>query len=675
MGRSSAHPMRKSHLEAAISVSRRPGVRHWIGFGFAAVVALVYLNSFSVPFLFDDHTAIIENPQIRQIWPLWDAMKAPRETTAAGRPTLCLSLAVSYAISGERVWGFHAVNVLIHIAVAWLLFAVLRRTFCSERFRVRYGARTDALAGCIALVWAVHPLHTMCVTYIVQRAESLMGLCYLATLYCVIRSNESWRWGIGAILACLAGMGAKEAMATAPVVVLLYDVLFLSGSFREAMRRRAWVYAGLAACWIPLGFLVASAPRSESAGVSLATISVWEYLRTQPEVILHYLRLVVWPSPLVLDYEWPVATQWWEIVLPGTVIVGMLGATVVGVMRRRAWSMAGVWFFGVLAVSSSVVPIVIVASEHRMYLPSAAVITMIVLGGDAVISRARSIPSQAKPLIVTAVVLALGGVAIVRNGDYYSAIGIWKDVISKRPGNPRAHCNLGAALEAGNDLHGALPHMEHAVRLNPRYAEARYNLGSALGKLGRVDEAIFQLEECLRLRPREERAHYNLGYAYQLKNYYREAIGHYRAALEIKPSYTLARSNLGVALAFSGMPAEAIAELRTALKSDPDHVATLNTLAWLLATCPRPTLRNGPDAVKLAERANQLTGGKNSGALDTLAAAYAEEGRYGEAAQTGEKALTIAESEKQSVLARAIRERVELYRQSKPFRDSMVTGK
>lgn len=650
-----------------------PG-KWWCGVCVTAVI-VVYLNSFPAPFLFDDHAAIVENPHVRHLWPLSGALTAPRETTAAGRPTLCLSLAVSYAISGDHVWGFHAVNILIHAAAAGLLFVVVRRTLNSLRLRDRYGARANVLACCVALVWVVHPLHTMCVTYIVQRAESLMGLCYLATLYCVIRSTESRRWGVGAILACLVGMGAKEAMATAPVVVLLYDVLFLSGSFRGTMRRRAWVYVGLMACWIPLGFLVASAPRSESAGVSLTTISVWEYLRTQPEVILHYLRLVVWPSPLVLDYEWPVATQWWEIVLPGTVIVGMLAATVVGVMRRRAWSMAGVWFFGVLAVSSSVVPIVIVASEHRMYLPSAAVITMFVVGGDAVISRARSIPSQAKPLIVTGVVLALGGVTIVRNRDYYSAIGIWKDVISKRPENPRAHCNLGAALEAGDDLQGALPHLEHAVRLNPRYADARYNLGSVLGKLGRLNEAMVQLEECLRLRPREERAHYNLGYAYQLKNQYREAIGHYRAALEIKPSYTLARSNLGVALAFSGMPADAIAELRTALKSDPDHVATLNTLAWLLATCSDSALRNGPEALRLAERTNQLTGGRNGGVHDTLAAAYAEAGRFGEAVQTGEKALTIAESEKQSALAKAIRERVALYRQSTPFRDSMVTGK
>lgn len=658
-----------------LSALRTMPVRRWYGVCVVAAAIVVYLNSFPVPFLFDDHAAIVENPHVRHLWPLSEALTAPKETTAAGRPTLCLSLAVSYAISGDHVWGFHAVNILIHTAAAWLLFAVLRRTFCSARLRDQFGARANELAFCVALVWVVHPLHTMCVTYIVQRAESLMGLCYLATMYCVIRSDESRRWGIGAILACLVGMGAKEAMATAPVVVLLYDMLFLSGSFREAMRRRGWVYVGLAACWIPLGLLVASAPRSESAGISLASISVWEYLRTQPEVILHYLRLVVWPYPLVLDYEWPVARQWWEIAVPGTVMVGMLAATVLGIMRRRPWAMAGVCFFGVLAVSSSVVPIVIVASEHRMYLPLAAVIVLILLAGDALLSNTRSIPWQAKSLVVSTVVVALGGVTIARNRDYYSAIGMWKDVVSKRPDNPRAHCNLGAALEEAGDLGSALGELQAAVQLNTQYAEARCNLGSVLGKLGRVDEAMVQLEECLRLRPREERAHYNLGYAYQLKNQYREAIEHYRAALELKPTYTLARSNLGVALAFTGMPSDAIMELRTALKHDPDHVASLNTLAWLLATCSNSASRNGPEAVKLAERANQMTGGTNSGALDTLAAAYAEAGRYVEAAQTGEKALTIAESEKQSVLATAIRERVALYRQSKPFRDMTVTGK
>ncbi|MBI5762567.1 MAG: tetratricopeptide repeat protein [Planctomycetes bacterium] len=604
-------------------------------------------------------------------------MSAPRQTGAAGRPTLSLSLALNHAISGYSVFGFHILNILIHTASALLVLSILRRTLRSHVFGGRFDAHGDRLALVIALAWAVHPLHTMCVTYIVQRAESMMGLCYLATMYCVMRHhdapNRRW-WGVASVVFCLTGMGAKEVMATAPLVILVYDAIFLSNSFRESLRRRKWVYGGLAACWIPLGLMVAAAPRSESAGLSLASISAWEYLRTQPQVILHYIRLVVYPYPLVLDYEWPVAKQWCEIAGPGAVILVLLAATSIGVYRRRPWAMLGVWFFGVLAVSSSVVPIVIVASEHRMYLPSVTVIAILVLGGDAILSNVRSIPGYTKRVIVGAAILSLCGVTIARNRDYYSAIALWKDVISKRPANPRGHCNLGAALEADNDLAGALRHIEHAVALNPRYGDARYNLGSVLGKLGRVDEAMVQLEECLRLRPNEERAHYNLGYAYQLKGRYREAIGHYRAALEIRPSYVMARSGLGVALAFSGVPTDAIAELRTALASEPNHVATLNTLAWLLATCPRPTLRNGPDAVKLAERANQLTGGTSSGALDTLAAAYAEAGRYVEAAQTGEKALTIAESEKQGALAEAIRARVALYRQSKPFRDSTVDG-
>ncbi|MEK6644488.1 MAG: tetratricopeptide repeat protein [Planctomycetota bacterium] len=644
--------------------------------GLVGAVALCYWNSWNVPFLFDDHAAIVENPFVRRIWPIWEAMQAPRETTVAGRPTVSLSLALSYALSGERVWGFHLLNILIHAAAACLLFGILRRTFESSILGVRFGGNANGLAATIALIWAVHPLHTMCVTYIVQRAESLMGLCYLLTLYSVIRGHDSQRprrWWCVAALACLAGMGSKEVMVTAPVVVLVYDALFLSGSFRVAFQRRAALYMGLATCWIPLGLLVASSPRPESAGMSLESITPWEYLRTQPEVILHYVRLVIWPRPLVLDYEWTIAREWRAIALPGMVVVGLLVLTVGGVIRRRPWAMAGVWFFGVLAASSSLVPIVIVASEHRMYLPSAAVISVVVLLGHLSIRRFGSGLVRI-PMVIT-VVASLCVTTMARNLDYQSGINMWKDVIAKRPDNARAHNNLGAALEVVGDLSGALPHVEKAVQLNPTFSDARYNLGSVLGKLGRVDEAMDQLRECLRFRPQEVRAEYNLGYAYQVKGRLEDAIVHYRRAVTIKPSYELARSGLGIALALVGQFNEAVGELRTVLELEPDRVAAVNTLAWILATNPKDSIRNGTEAVQLAERANRLTGGANSGALDTLAAAYAEAGRFAEAVEAGERAAKIAEAEKQDAMANAIRGRVELYRQSKPFRDAPVPGK
>ena len=185
--------------------------------------------------------------------------------TVSGRPVLNLSLALNYAVSGCDVRGYHVTNLAIHLAAALLLFGIVRRTL--PRFRGCGGGQQLArlqlatpLALAIALLWAVHPLQTESVTYIVQRAESLMGLFYLLTLYCFLRGAGSARaifWYAGSVLACLLGMATKEVMVSAPLVVLLYDRTFLAGSFREAWRRRWAYYLALAATWLLLAWLVA----------------------------------------------------------------------------------------------------------------------------------------------------------------------------------------------------------------------------------------------------------------------------------------------------------------------------------------------------------------------------------------------------------------------------------
>jgi len=152
----------------------------------AAVAA--YHNSFAGIFLMDDVDAIVANRTIRQLWPIWEVLSPPcNGETVGGRPLLNLTLAINYAVSGLDVWSYHAVNLVIHIAAALLLLGILRRTFLAPALRDRFGSAATPLALASALLWAVHPLQTESVTYIVQRAESLMGFCYLLTLYCVIR--------------------------------------------------------------------------------------------------------------------------------------------------------------------------------------------------------------------------------------------------------------------------------------------------------------------------------------------------------------------------------------------------------------------------------------------------------------------------------------------------------
>ena len=169
-------------------------------------------------------------------------------------------------------WGYHVVNLAIHILGALVLYGVVRRTLLCASLRQRYGDEARWLALAVALIWVVHPLQTESVTYLIQRTESLMGLFFLLTLYCVIRgSTSSGRrgWYAAAVVCCALGMGSKEVMVVAPLTVLLYDRAFLSGSFREALRARAALYAGLFGCWLVLVGLVASTSHSLTAGFGL----------------------------------------------------------------------------------------------------------------------------------------------------------------------------------------------------------------------------------------------------------------------------------------------------------------------------------------------------------------------------------------------------------------------
>ena len=311
--------------------------------------------------------------------------------TVTGRPLLNLSFAVNYAISGLNVWSYHAANLAIHVLAALLLFGILRRTFLLPRWAEFLSAafaepalRLGCLALAIALLWAIHPLQTESVTYIVQRAESLVGLFYLLTLYCFIRGATSGRgrsWYAAAVLACLLGMASKEVMVSAPLMVLLYDRAFLAGSFREAWRRRYGVYLALASTWLLLGWLVIVAGnRGGSAGFG-AGVGSWAYLCTQFGAIVHYLKLSVWPHPLLLDYGPDTVPMTLEI-LPDAILVVLLGlATLVALWRWPKIGFLGAWFFAILAPTSSIVPVATqVVAEHRMYLPLAAVVTAVTLG-------------------------------------------------------------------------------------------------------------------------------------------------------------------------------------------------------------------------------------------------------------------------------------------------------
>ena len=404
----------------------------------------VYHNSFHGPFIFDDVPAILNNPNIRQLWPPWRAMYAPPSSPVAGRPVVCLTLALNYALGGLNVWGYHAFNVTIHLLCALVLFGILRRTFEGEKLRERFGAGAVWLAGAIALIWEVHPLQTESVTYIVQRTELLMGLFLLLTLYCALRSSQSTHprvWQVVAIAACALGMGSKEVMVVAPVIVLLYDRVFLVSSFRELWQRRKGLYIGLAGTWLILAVLMAATFPRETISFGTENLTAGDYLKTEAGVLLYYLRLCFWPHPLVIDYSnWPIARSLRESFVSAMVVILLIGATL-WAFRRRPWvGFLGAWFFLILAPTSSFIPILgEVAAERRMYLPLAAVVTLVVAGIWRIVAELRGndavvLPAQRLAIGILIVdVLLLGWLTVRRNGDYRTEVSIWRDTAGNLP--------------------------------------------------------------------------------------------------------------------------------------------------------------------------------------------------------------------------------------------------
>jgi hypothetical protein len=210
----------------------------------------------------------------------------------------------NYALGGLAVPGYHEVNIAVHILCALVVFGVVRRTLGSETLRDCLGDAGDSLALLAVLFWLIHPLQTEFAEYTTQRTESIMGLFCLLTLYCSIRarmSNHARGWVAMAVMACAMGLGSKETMVTAPFMVMLYDRIFGFGSVKTMLRARWPLYSGLAATWGLLAALVWTGPRSESVGAT-ELVNTWGYLKTQAAALVHYLRLIFWPHPLVLDY-------------------------------------------------------------------------------------------------------------------------------------------------------------------------------------------------------------------------------------------------------------------------------------------------------------------------------------------------------------------------------------
>jgi len=591
-----------------------------------------YSNNLDGEFIFDDYPAIIDNQDIRSLGNVWALLRPPPDgSPLAGRPVPTVLMAVNYAWGGLDVQGYHVVNNVIHLLASLALFGLVRSTLLLPRFASRYGAQSAGYALAVALIWALHPLQTEAVSYVTQRTETVMGLCYLATLLfasCGFRAPQPGRWYMASVAACSLGMASKEVMVSAPILVWIYDRLFVTGSWCTPLRRHQGFYGCLAATWAIVIFYQWNSPRSTSVLFDAEALSVADYFQTQLTIVLHYLKLAFWPHPLVLDgQDWPIVRGLTPALLTAAgILSALLGLTVWGLARGAWWSILGVWFFAILAPSSSVIPIVTeIFTERRMYLPLAAVVVLMVLSADAGWRRLRERLPFAEPwrhlapqVLVGALALVLAAATWDRNRDYRTEVSIWQDTVMKRPGNSRAHENLGKALVKQGRFAEAISPLQEALRLSTEAAadpELYSNLGAAFSQLGRFDEAIDMHQKALALRPNDALDHYHLGNSLLRKNDLQQAALAFKRSVELGPDFAPAHGNLGMVLMQLGDLAGAEQELQALATMAPDTPSAPAMLADLrvrqgrfaeAAGLYRAALRLAPEYPEVARHLQDL---------------------------------------------------------------------
>ncbi len=592
-----------------------------------------YANSFAGAFVYDDKPSITDNPTLHSLWPLSTVLSPPGGgATVSGRPVLNLSFAINYVFGRDAVFGYHFANVLIHALAALTLFALVRRTLALPALRPRFGANALPAAFAIALLWGLHPLQTEAITYIVQRAESLMALFYLVTLYAFLRSTQSpapFAWQALSFGACLLGMATKENMVSAPVLVLLFDRAFVAKSFVAAWRERRRFYGALAATWILLAALVlrTGGTRDGSAGFGVGT-AWWDYALTQFPAIVRYLALSFWPSPLVFDYGTFWIASFRDVALPALLVTALVGGTFYALWRRPMLGFLGGLFLAVLAPTSLMPGTTQMIVEHRMYLPLAAVLALLVppifFGG----SLRALIP-------LLALAAAFGWLTHRRNLDYRTEAGIWQDTVAKRPQSVTAHSNLGSVLALAGRMNEAIAEDEFTLRLQPGHVVALTNLGNAFNETGRPLEALPALERAVQLNPAYSTAHLNLGVTLDLLKRPAEALHQYEIAFRSEPHSHYVLNNFGDALSRAGRGAEGITHLEEAVRLKPDYAAARYNLASAL-------LRAG----RLADAKAQFAAGlklqpADAEAVGNWATILAATNHFPEAAAQYETALTL----------------------------------
>lgn len=465
---------------------KKIAIENLLGVVLVLAATAAYLSSLGGVVLFDDYTAIFRNANVT----------GDSAVFSGHRWLVDLSFYWNMRLGGKDPVTYHIFNLLIHLGCVLFIFGAVRRTLLgSSAFSgksVKDKALTASLCGAgAALLWGVHPLTSQSVTYICQRYESMMAFFMFGAFYAFIRGTEGRHeriWFNLALLMLLGGMGCKEVMVAAPVLLLVYDYVFCGRELHVIVRKRGLFHIASFAAILVLMMYQVQLAADQIAGLNpgsrIGALRWWEYLYAQGEVILHYFRLALWPVRQCFDYDWRPG----EFNLRGIFYVAInafiLGGGIYGVVRRKGWGFAVFMFYAVLAPTSSVVPVADLAAEHRMYVPLVPVTGILVylLNMLSVRLSTRFKMRPAYPFVFAVIVIAsvLGVMTHSRNLVYSSEVSMWRDVVTQRPGNLRARNDLAAALSEAGDLEGALIEYHEVISRVPEPLRGKLERGEAM---------------------------------------------------------------------------------------------------------------------------------------------------------------------------------------------------
>jgi tetratricopeptide (TPR) repeat protein len=606
-----------------------------LALGILAVLAtLPFLNTFGNDFAFDDKLAIVENPRIKSLRniPILLASGYWAQNPTGGklyRPLVTISYAVNYALGGLHPFGYHLINLLLHLGVSLLLYRVAVRLFHH---------REGALVA--AALFAVHPLHTEAVTGIVGRAELFAAVFFLLGWWWDLESRGRWRYIAGSVVAFgLALISKEHAVALPGVLVLseLYTAKDRDGqSPPEAARRLPWFvsrYAGYLAVltgYLLIRFAVIGmdVPRPALLDNPLAHVTLVPRLLTALEVAGRYLWLMVWPQSLSPDYSYNQIPVVHSPLAPGFLLALLAWGTLIGIAcwsyrgARQAFLCVGFMLVTFSLASNFLVPIGTIMGERLFYLPSAGLCLLAGVAWQRAMEwcRDRSPFKQVRWVglgLLAVIVVLLAARTVMRNQDWRDHATLFLRALEVAPNSAKVHSNLGGVyldrglyddgkreLEASLAIlptvhahrnlgtlylrkglpEAAIAEYRKAIALGPRDAEAYNNLGYVLLDQGSVEEAITALGKAVILDPNVADAHYTLGRALAEQERWPEAIAEYEEARRLTPDFMEASYALGLALEETGQYQAAAQAFEEALRLKPGLKVAHRRLAELYRT-------------------------------------------------------------------------------------------